>query len=213
MPSIGFFGAHAVVGGNLTIAAGVALAQQELGTGAVTLCLFGDGACGSGALHETLNLAGLWNLPLVLVCSNNGYAVSTPVLQGLAPRKLSDLARPFGIRARDVEGWEVDQVAEAVGEAVAEARAGRGPSFLEVKCARLATHSTLTKEERPAAEMERLAQLDPIVVQERRLRADGLLDDAMAASMQAEIDAQVAEAERFADLAAWPDGAEAVAHV
>jgi pyruvate dehydrogenase E1 component alpha subunit len=213
MPSIGFFGAHAVVGGNLTIAAGVALAQQQLGTGAVTLCLFGDGACGSGALHETMNFSSLWNLPLVLVCSNNGYAVSTPVTRGLAPRRLSDLARPFGIRAWDVDGSDVDLVASAVGLAVAEARAGQGPAFVELTCARLATHSTLTKEERPPAEMERLAGLDPIVILEARLRAEGVLDDTIASSLQSDVDARILEAERFASAAPWPDCAEAVSNV
>ena len=84
MPSIGFFGAHGVVGGNLSVAAGVAFAQQQLATGAVACCLFGDGA-GAGVLHETLNVAALWHLPLVLICNNNGYAVSTPVREALAP--------------------------------------------------------------------------------------------------------------------------------
>lgn len=213
MPSIGFFGAHAVVGGNLTVAAGVALAQQQLATGQVALCLFGDGACGSGALHETLNFSALWNLPLVLVCSNNGYAVSMPVHKGLAPRRLTDLALPFGIRARQVDGSDVDQVAEEVARAVAEARAGRGPSFLEMRCARLAAHSTLTKEERSATEMEELNGRDPLLLYERRLRAEGFLDDALSASLQAEVDEEVAEGERFAAAAPWPDLAEAMAHV
>ena len=211
MPSIGFFGAHAVVGGNLTVAAGVALAQQQLATGAVALCLFGDGACGSGALHETLNLSALWHLPLVLVCSNNGYAVSTPVRAALAPARLTDFALPFGIRAQQVDGSDVDLVAEAVAAAVAEARAGRGPSFLEMRCARLGTHSTLTPEKRPPEELEELGARDPLALYERRLRAEGVLDDALAASLRAEVHAQIAGAEQAAAAAPWPDGKEAVA--
>ena len=77
-PDQGFFGAHAVVGGNLSIAAGVALAAMLEGRGDVVACVFGDGACGAGALHETLNIAALWNLPLLLVCDNNELSVSTP---------------------------------------------------------------------------------------------------------------------------------------
>lgn len=213
MPSVGFFGAHAVVGGNLTIAAGVAMAEQQLGTGAVALCLFGDGACGSGALHETFNFSAIWRLPLVLVCDNNGYAVSTPVTQALAPRRLSELSRPFGIPSAEVDGSDVDEVAAAVGRAVAEARAGEGPRFLVMRTARLATHSTLTREERTPAELEALAARDPLLSYERRLRAEGLLDDARAAALQADVDEAVAAAERFVLSAPWPDGPEAIADV
>jgi acetoin:2,6-dichlorophenolindophenol oxidoreductase subunit beta len=110
MPSIGFFGAHGVVGGNISIAAGVALAQQQTGTGAIACCLFGDGACGAGILYETLNVSALWRLPLLFACSNNGYAVSTPVRSALAPARLTDIAMPFGIPAASVDGTDVDAV-------------------------------------------------------------------------------------------------------
>jgi pyruvate dehydrogenase E1 component alpha subunit len=210
MPEVGFFGAHAVVAGNLTVAAGVALAQQQLTPGAVTACIFGDGACGSGALHETLNFSALWALPLVLVCSNNGYSVSTPVAQALAPRRLADLARPFGVRAREVDGTDVDQVAAEVGEAVAEARAGHGPSFLVLDSVRLASHSTSTREERPPSEMAALRLRDPLLLAERRLRAEGVLDDDAWAAMQAEVDAEIQAARRFAEAAPWPDPEEAL---
>ena len=211
MPSIGFFGAHAVVGGNLTVAAGVALAQQQQGSGGVTLVLFGDGACGAGALHETMNIAALWRLPLVLVVSNNGYAVSTTVKSALAPARLIDLAAPFGIPAVQVDGSDVDAVAEATQQAVAAARAGEGPRFLELLCARLGPHSTLTREERPSTELADLRGRDPLELYEQRLRDAGLLDGDVAAGLRAAVDAEIAEAERFAEAAAWPDGAEAVA--
>jgi TPP-dependent pyruvate/acetoin dehydrogenase alpha subunit len=213
MPSVGLFGAHGVVGGNLTVAAGVALAQQQLGTGAVALCLFGDGACGSGTLHETLNIAALWRLPLVLACDNNGYAVSTAVRDAIAAPRLTDLAAPFGIPASAVDGTDVDAVATAVGEAVEGARAGRGPWFLELQCARMAPHSTLTREERPPAEVEELRGHDPIALYEKRLRAEGILSDALWAGLMAEVDAEVAEAERFALAAVWPDPEAAVLDV
>ena len=142
MPSIGLFGAHGVVGGNLSVAAGVALAQQQLASTAVTCCLFGDGACGAGALHETLNIAALWRLPLLLTCINNGYAVSTPVREGLAPARLTDLAGPFGIPASPWTAPTSMRWRRLRSAAVAKARAGQGPFFLELQCARLATHST-----------------------------------------------------------------------
>jgi pyruvate dehydrogenase E1 component alpha subunit len=213
MPSIGFFGAHAVVGGNLTVAAGVALAQQQLGTGAVVACLFGDGACGAGALHETFNFSALWRLPLVLVCNDNGYAVSTPVRKGVAAAQLGELSRPFGIPSAEIDGTDVDQVASVIAGAVAEARAGGGPQFVVAHSIRLGTHSTSTKEERPPAELAEITARDPLVVYERRLREAGILDDRLGAALQAEVDAEVAAAERFAAQAPWPDCAEALADV
>jgi pyruvate dehydrogenase E1 component alpha subunit len=213
MPSVGLFGAHGVVAGNLTVAAGVALAQQQLGTGAVTCCIFGDGACGAGALHETLNVAALWQLPLLLVCDNNGYAVSTSVRDGLAARQVIDYAAPFGIPAASVDGTDVDAVAAAVGEAVAAIRSGKGPRFLDLQCVRLGPHSTLTREERPPAEVQAFDAHDPLRIYEQRLRSEGLLDDARWAAMQAQVDAQIAQAEQFAELASWPDAAEAVLDV
>jgi TPP-dependent pyruvate/acetoin dehydrogenase alpha subunit len=210
MPSVGLFGAHGVVGGNISVAAGVALAQQQLATGAVTCCLFGDGACGAGVLHETLNIAALWRLPLVLGCINNGYAVSTPVRASLAPTHLTDLAGPFRIPATAVDGTDVDAVALAAADAVAAARAGRGAFFLELRCARLATHSTLTREERTPAELEQLRDRDPLALYEQRLRRETILNDALWMQMRAEVDAEIAEAERCAQAAPWPDAEAAL---
>jgi TPP-dependent pyruvate/acetoin dehydrogenase alpha subunit len=209
MPSIGFFGAHGVVGGNLSVAAGVAFAQQQLATGAVACCLFGDGACGAGALHETLNIAALWRLPLVLICNNNGYAVSTPVHAGLAPTRLTDLAAPFGIPALCIDGADVDAVATLTAQAVARTRAGQGPCFLELQCARLATHSNLTREERAADEMNQLRERDPLPLYERRLRDQGILDDPLWARIRLEVDQDIAAAEAYAEQAPWPDPAQA----
>jgi TPP-dependent pyruvate/acetoin dehydrogenase alpha subunit len=210
MPSIGFFGAHGVVGGNLSVAAGAAFAQQQLATGAVACCLFGDGACGAGVLHETLNIAALWRLPLVLICNNNGYAVSTPVRAGLAPGRLTDLAAAFGIPAASADGADVDAVAALTAHSVAQTRAGRGPCFLELQCARLATHSNLTREERTGVELIGLQERDPLPLYERRLRSEGVLEDALWTRMRSEIDAEIAAAEAFAEAAAWPDAEQAL---
>ena len=129
-PSAGYFGAHAVVGGNLTIAAGVALARATPASArAIVACIFGDGACGSGALHETLNIAALWKLPLVFVCDNNQYSVSTPQSEALAPKQLSDLAKPFGIPGTTVDGMDVTVVRDAARACAERARSGQGPSL------------------------------------------------------------------------------------
>jgi TPP-dependent pyruvate/acetoin dehydrogenase alpha subunit len=205
MPAVGLYGAHGVVAGNLSVAAGVALAQQLLGTDAVTTCVFGDGACGAGALHETFNVAALWRLPLLLICNNNGYAVSTGVRQGIAAKRLTDLAAPFGIPAASVDGTDVDAVAAATLDAVAAIRAGHGPRFLELHCTRMGPHSTATKEERSAADLLKFAAADPLLLYERQLKRSGEIDEAGWARLQLEVAAEIASAERFAEDAPWPD--------
>jgi TPP-dependent pyruvate/acetoin dehydrogenase alpha subunit len=213
MPSVGLYGAHGVVAGNLSVAAGVALAQQLLGTGAVTCCVFGDGACGAGALHETFNVAALWQLPLLLVCDNNGYAVSTGVRQGVAAAELTDLAAPFGIPATAIDGTDVDEVVAAMSAAAAAIRGGGGPRFIEMRCTRMGPHSTATKEERPSQELELFREADPIARQDQRLRALGWLDDPGLGRLQAQVAAEIAEAEQFAADAPWPDADEALRDV
>jgi TPP-dependent pyruvate/acetoin dehydrogenase alpha subunit len=213
MPSIGLHGAHGVVAGNLSVAAGVALAQQQLDTGAVTCCVFGDGACGAGALHETLNIAALWQLPLLLVCDNNGYAVSTAVRQGIAVEQLTDLARPFRVPAEAIDGTDVDAVAAAVSSAATAIRAGSGPRFIEMRCTRMGPHSTATREERPQAELEKFRDADPVARYEQRLRNRGWLDDAQLAGLQESVAAVITAAEQFVAAAPWPDGDEALRDV
>jgi TPP-dependent pyruvate/acetoin dehydrogenase alpha subunit len=210
MPAVGLYGAHGVVAGNITVAAGVALAQLQLGTGAVTACLFGDGACGAGALHETFNIAALWQLPLLLICNNNGYAVSTGVRQGIGVKRLTDLAAPFSIPAVSVDGTDVDAVASATLEAVTAIRAGHGPRFLELCCTRMGAHSTATKEERSTEDQEKFSDSDPLILYERRLRHDGALDEAEWTRIQSQVAAEIADAERFVEAAPWPDPEAAV---
>ena len=206
-PSAGFFGAHAVVGGNLTIAAGVALAFQLERRPGVVVCIFGDGACGSGALHETLNIAALWKLPLVLVCDNNGLSVSTPSARALAPRRLSDLAQPFGIPAQTVDGMDVLAVRDAAMALIAHTRAGDGPVFLECLSERFASHSSASRETRSDEEMTEIRSRCPI----DRLAAELSPDD--VARTRAEITVEIAAAMAFADAAPAPDPALAFSHV
>lgn len=212
-PSAGFFGAHAVVGGNLTIAAGVALAFQMERRPGVVACVFGDGACGSGALHETLNIAALWKLPLLLVCDNNQMSVATPRLEALAPARLSDLAAPFGLTGVTVDGMDVLAVREAACALVALARAGDGPAFLECLSERFSSHSTATRETRPAAAMAAIRARCPIDRLAGEMIADGALDPARLAALGAEVDAEVAGAVAFAEAASFPDPAEALSDV
>lgn len=212
-PAAGFFGAHAVVAGNLSIAAGVALALQTRGERGVVACLFGDGACGAGVLHETLNIAALWKLPLVLVCDNNQLSISTGRFDALAPVLLSDIAKPFGIPSLTVDGMDALTVREAAAGFVERARGGEGPSFLECVSYRFSPHSTATRETRPERSMKLIQQFCPIRALSLRLIADGAVGEAAIATLQADVDGEVAAAEAFAEASPYPDPAEAFTHV
>jgi TPP-dependent pyruvate/acetoin dehydrogenase alpha subunit len=203
----GFFGAHAVVGGNLTIAAGVALALQVKGAG-VVVCMFGDGACGAGALHETLNMAAVWRLPLLFVCNNNQYSISTPRSAVLAARSLSDLASPFGVPGVTVDGMDVVAVRNAAQSLLNDIRGGAGPAFLECLSGRFSTHSTATRETRSQAELDELRARCPIETYANRLRREGGLIGDQRLALECEVDQAVREANRFADVSPYPEVAD-----
>lgn len=212
-PSVGFFGAHAVVGGNLTIAAGVALARRLEGGRGIVAILFGDGASGAGALHETMNIAALWRLPLLFVCNNNQLSVSTPRSAALAPKALSDLAAAYGMPGQTVDGMDVEAVAEAIGSAARRVRGGAGPAFVECVSYRFASHSTNARETRSAAELEAIRARCPIVRYAATLRGAGALDDVAELRMDADVAERVAAALAFAEASPYPDVSEALVDV
>jgi pyruvate dehydrogenase E1 component alpha subunit len=212
-PDSGFFGAHAVVGGNISIAAGVALARQLAGGPGVVAVLFGDGACGSGALHESLNLAALWRLPLLFVCNDNGFSVSTPRAVALAPKRLTDLARPFGLPARHADGLDPLAVAAAAEELLAGVRRGEGPAFLEVTSIRLDRHSTTARESRSKAELAELWTRCPIRRLADSLRASGALTAEQETALRTDAQHLAAAASSLAEASAFPEPAEALDHV
>ena len=212
-PASGFFGAHAVVGGNITIAAGVALSRQLSGAPGIVAVLFGDGACGAGALHEALNIAALWRLPLMFVCNNNQLSVSTRRADALAPRYLSDLGRAHGLSSRTVDGMDLDAVVEAAHSTAAAVRAGEGPAFLEFNSLRLARHSTTARETRSPDELVALWAQCPIQSFKSKLTMRGVLDEARIGELEHSVEAAVAAAAAFADASAYPEPGEATTDV
>lgn len=166
----GNLGANAIVGGGVPIALGAALAADVRREDWVAVTFFGDGAVGEGIIHESLNIAALWSLPILFVCENNHYAELSPVADVLAIRRISDVAKPFGIPGITVDGNDVEAIAEATAEALGRARAGDGATFIEVDTYRQAGHyegdpmAYRTKEE--AAEW---AERDPLRLAEERL--------------------------------------------
>jgi pyruvate dehydrogenase E1 component alpha subunit len=212
-PEAGFFGAHAVVGGNISVAAGVALARQLSGDAGLVAVTFGDGACGAGVLHETLNIAALWRLPLLFLCSNNQLSVSTPRGSAIAARKLSDLGAAHGVPSVTIDGLDVMAVARASGAAAASIRAGNGPYFIECVSARFASHSTSARETRSASDLAALRERCPIASLAATLGASGAALSAAVASLPAEIDTAVARAIAFAEASPAPGPEEALSDV
>lgn len=177
-PSLGLITTNAIVAGHIPHAGGVALSCQFRKTGQVVLCFFGDGAACEGTFFETLNMAMLWKVPLVLICENNGYAISVPTSKSQATPDIADRARGFGMPALIVDGNDVLAVRAAVTEAVTRARGGGGPTFIECKTLRWEYHSGFSSgatggEERKAARL----RVDPVRRYRRSLVAWGLASE------------------------------------
>jgi pyruvate dehydrogenase E1 component alpha subunit len=195
-----FHGGHAIVGGGLPVAVGLALADAMQARAAVTACFFGDGAVAEGAFAESLNLAALWRLPVLFVCENNLYAMGTALARHQAQTDIVRKAEAAGVPGEAVDGMDVLAVEAAARRAAEAVRAGRGPRLLEARTYRFRAHSMYDPDlYRAKEEIERWKTSDPIVLFSATLRAQGLLADAdvvaMEASVAAELDAAVADAE------------------
>lgn len=201
----GFMGATGVVGGNVPIALGSALAARLRGSDAVAVVFFGDGAVQAGHFNETVNLATLWQLPIVLVCENNGFAEFTPRSAHTNVERVSDVVAPYGLARETVDGNDVVAVWDAFGDYLAATRAGGGPVLLECLTHRLRGHY----EGDPGAYREALAaadwqELDPIPRLQRRGLELGWFDEQAVQAVEAEAAAAVDEAVRAARESPFP---------
>ncbi|MFD0274253.1 pyruvate dehydrogenase (acetyl-transferring) E1 component subunit alpha [Kitasatospora sp. NPDC127111] len=173
-----FYGGHGIVAGGLPVAAGLALADRMRDEPRLACCFFGDGAFAEGEFHETANLAALWDLPLLMVCENNLYAMGTPLTREHAQIDLAARAASYGMVAWAVDGMDVLAVEHAARRAAQAVREGGGPYFLELRTYRFRAHSMYDPDlYRDKAEIEEWKQRDPITRLADRLRADGGLDD------------------------------------
>lgn len=210
----GNLGANGIVGGGLPIAVGAALSAKRLGTGAVTVCFFGDGANNEGAFHEALNIASVWKLPVVFVCENNLYGMSTSTERSTAVRRVADRAAAYAMPGETVDGNDFSAVAEAVDAAVARARAGEGPSLVENLTYRWRGHSKSDRNRyRTKDEIADWQSRDPIVQMTGMLRDHGLIDDAGIERIEAGVAEEIEAALAFAAESAAPDVAEATRDV
>jgi pyruvate dehydrogenase E1 component alpha subunit len=200
-----FYGGNAIVGGGLPLAVGLALADDYLDRGGrVTACFFGDGAVAEGEFHESMNLAALWKLPVLFVCENNLYAMGTRIDRALSQTDVAARARSYGIEAEAVDGMDVAAVREAAVRAVAAVRGGGGPRFLECRTYRFRAHSMFDAElYRDKSEVEAWKTRDPIVLWQRQLEAEGLLDRASFAALDASVQREIADAVAFAEAGTW----------
>jgi acetoin:2,6-dichlorophenolindophenol oxidoreductase subunit alpha len=199
----GLLGSFGIIGGTVAAATGVGLSIK--GSGRVVVPYFGDGTTNHGYFHECLNFAKVFDLPVVFVCENNGYGEFTPWLQVTAGGDLGARARVFDIPAERVDGMDVREVAAAAGAAVARARAGEGPQFVEAVTYRFAGHSRSDPGAyRPPGELERWKQRDPLLLSRTALIEEGLPAGDVDADEQTVRD-QVAAAFEAALAAPFPE--------
>ncbi|MGI3786035.1 MAG: thiamine pyrophosphate-dependent dehydrogenase E1 component subunit alpha [Janthinobacterium lividum] len=210
--AVGSLGESGIVGSSIPIATGAALSAKVLGEDRVALAFFGDGAANQGNLYEAMNLAGVWRLPVVFLCENNQYALSTPA-HTVTSGVIADRAAGFGIPGVRVEdGQHVLQVHAAVSEAVERARSGGGPTLVEVMTYRFNEHSEglrLGVDYRDAAERDHYLQLDPIVLFAAELVERGVADAAALDALAHEVDAEVEDAFAFSQSSPFPDASVA----
>lgn len=211
-PNVGNFGDNAVEGSYMATVLGVALAAQMRGEPKVACCIIGDGTVGRGEFHESLNMAKIWNLPILYACVNNGYAISTPVAEAHASGDIVDMARGYGITCRQVDGNDIEAAYEAVARAVAEIRAGTGPVFLEFKTWRW--QGLFSGEFRPAEEVKHWKEdRDPIKLAREGLLASGEVTEEELDQIAAETTTMIEEWITFAKESPMPDPAKATADV
>lgn len=207
-PSLGYYGANGITGASIPFANGMALDARLRGRDRVALCMFGDGASNQGVFHETLNLASLWKLPVLFICENNAYAMSTATCSGLANPRVADRAQAYAMPGVRVDGNDLPAVREAITDALKYARNGHGPMLIECATYRLSGHSRGDKREyRERSEEHAAWEQEPITRFEKFLLREQLADAAILASNRQTADNCVKNAIAFAESSPLPEPA------
>ncbi len=203
-----FMGGHAIVGGHVPIAAGIAFASKYRGEPDVTLCFFGEGTANMGAFHEGMALAALWKLPVVFICENNLYSMGTPLYRTLAVEDVVVRAKGYPMAQEIVNGDDVMEVREAVRRAAKRARAESLPILVEAKTYRFRGHSMSDPAKyRTKEEVEEWMKRDPIRILAQRIYELGVATETQLKALDDEAKQEVAEAVKFADESPVPDPA------
>ena len=199
-----FYGGNAIVGGGLPVALGLALADKMRNKPVVTCCFFGDGAAAEGEFHECLNLAMLWQLPVLFVCENNLYAMGTAIRYSHSVTDFTRKAAAYDMACEAVDGMDVLAVEAAAKRAAESVRAGAGPYFLDCHTYRFRAHSMFDAElYRSKAEVEEWKKRCPIATTTRRFKDEGLIGDADLAEIERDVAKEVNEAVAYAEACTW----------
>ena len=202
----GNLGANGIVGGGMPIAVGAALALKQEGKANVAVCFFGDGANNEGAFHESLNMAAIWKLPVVFVCENNQYGMSTSTERSTAVKQISQRALAYDIPGVTVDGNDFAAVADAAAEAVDRARRGEGPSLLECLTYRHRGHSKSDRNRyRTKEEIESWMARDPIGRYEQVLLKAGLIDPSQIEAIKESVEREISSGIEYAKNSPAPD--------
>jgi TPP-dependent pyruvate/acetoin dehydrogenase alpha subunit len=207
--SIGILGESGIVASALPVAVGAALGSKMQGNDRVVVSFFGDGASNQGACHEAMNLAAIWKLPVIFLCENNQYAVTTSFRDTVAVENISDRAAAYNMPGVLVDGQDVIAVHEATREAVTRARAGRGPTLIEARTYRYEDHSEglnriLRESYRTEEEISAWRERDPIVVHSQMLIEQGIATQDEIDQLQAEVNQAIEDALDFARHSPYP---------
>ena len=199
-----FYGGHAIVGGGLPIAVGLALADKMQGRSRVTACFFGDGATDEGEFHESLNLAALWKLPVLFLCENNEYAMGTALWRHVSDKDIANNPPAYGVPADSVNGMDVVAVERAVHNETELVRETSRPRFLELRTYRFRAHSMYDAElYRSKEEVEERKKDDPIQDFQRRLLEESRITQSEIDALEAAAAKEVADAIEFAEQGDW----------
>jgi TPP-dependent pyruvate/acetoin dehydrogenase alpha subunit len=210
----GNLGANGIVGGSIAIASGAALSAQMRNSGQVVACFFGDGAISTGIFHESMNMAQVWNLPVLFICENNLYAMSVSTQRAHGLDDLAQRASGYGMRSDIVDGQDAVAVYEATLRHAEEARQGKGPTFIECKTYRYGGHSRSdARKYRTRDEERQWRDRDPLDVFGEYVQASGLLNEDEVAQVSAEVAAEIKEAAQFAQDSPQPAVEELYTHL
>lgn len=206
----GLIGMGGIIAGQVPVAAGKALANDHRGSDRVSLAYFGEGASNEGVVTETLTLAAMWDLPVILLCVNNEYNISQPADEAIPGSSVAARAGAYNVPGEIVDGNDPIAVYETVVEAVERARAGQGPTLIEARTIRLDGHLTHDPQRyRSAGELADAWEREPIGRFRARLEAEGVLDDGEFDDIEAAVEREVADAVEFARESPYPDPADA----
>lgn len=199
-----FMGGHGIVGGHISLAAGIGFASKYRGEDSVTICFFGEGAANIGSFHEGLNLAAIWKLPIVYICENNHYAMGTPEYRALSVKDVSIRAIAYDIARDSIQGDEVRRIRDHVQVAVDRARRGEGPTLIEISTYRFRGHSMSDPAKyRTKEELEEYKRRDPMLRAYNDLLGMGYTKEDLE-KLEDAVNKEVQEAVEFADQSEEP---------